>query len=169
MRSLEIYTQRVFNNLIKQNQKLDSDSVLKQSRKVSRVQTPESCVQSPESTVQHPESSIQSAASRVQRPEYSVQGTAFRVRIPASRVQSPRSSAEYSVRRQRPVSRVHLPTIASRNQKPIIKPNNETRNLKKTSYNYNLKANFDCNFPFSNEEEKLSGRKSSSHLYSSDN
>ena len=34
---LEIRTQRIFNNLIEQNQKLGSDSVLQQSVTVSRV------------------------------------------------------------------------------------------------------------------------------------
>ena len=38
--SLEISTQRGFNNLIKQNQKQDSDSVKKQSTTVSIVQSP---------------------------------------------------------------------------------------------------------------------------------
>ena len=37
---LEIRTQRIFNNWIKQNQKLGSDSVLQQSMTVSRVQRP---------------------------------------------------------------------------------------------------------------------------------
>ena len=66
--SLEIHIERIFNHLIKQNQKLGSDSVLQQSTTVSRVQRPESSVQNPESRVQHPESSV-----RVQRPESSVQ------------------------------------------------------------------------------------------------
>ena len=62
MGSLEIRTQRIFNNLIKQRQKLDSDSVLEQSTTVSSVQ-------SPASSVQRPKSSIQSLASRLQRLE----------------------------------------------------------------------------------------------------
>ena len=75
MRSLEIRTQRIFNNLIEQNQKLASDFVLKMSTIVSsvqspasRVQSPKSGVQSPVSRVQDPESGVQSPASRVQRP-----------------------------------------------------------------------------------------------------
>ena len=39
MRSLEIPTQRIFNNLIKQNQKLAFDFVLKQSTIVSSAQS----------------------------------------------------------------------------------------------------------------------------------
>ena len=57
MRSLEIRTQRIFDSLIKQNQKLGSESVLKQARTVSS----ESSVQSPESRVQRP-----TLATRVQ-------------------------------------------------------------------------------------------------------
>ena len=49
--SFEICTQRNFNNLIKQNQKLGSDSVL-QSTVNDTVQGPESSTQSPESRVQ---------------------------------------------------------------------------------------------------------------------
>ena len=64
--SFEIPTQRNFNNLIKQNQKLDSDSVLNQSILVFRVQ-------SPECSVRRPEASFQRAASRLQCPESSVQ------------------------------------------------------------------------------------------------
>ena len=45
MRSLEIRTQRIFNNLIQQNQKLGSDSVLQQSSTMSSVQGPASRVQ----------------------------------------------------------------------------------------------------------------------------
>ena len=40
MRSLEIQTQRIFNNLIKQNKKLASDFILKQSTIVSSAQSP---------------------------------------------------------------------------------------------------------------------------------
>ena len=42
--SLEIRTQRIFNSLIKQNQKLASDFVLKQSTIVSSAQSPASKV-----------------------------------------------------------------------------------------------------------------------------
>ena len=56
MRSLEIRTQRIFNNLIKQNQKLASDFVLKQSEIVSSAQSPTSSIESPESSVQTPAS-----------------------------------------------------------------------------------------------------------------
>ena len=66
--SLEIHTQRIFNNLIKLNQKLASDFVLKQSTIVSGAQRPASKVQHPTSSVESPESSVQSPASRVQRP-----------------------------------------------------------------------------------------------------
>ena len=82
MTSLEIRTDRFFNNLIEQNQKLAADFVLKQSKIVSSAH-------SPTSTVKSPESSVQSPASRVQRPESSVQSLASRVQRPtlASRVQ----------------------------------------------------------------------------------
>ena len=110
MRSLEIRTERIFNNLIKQNQKLAADFV----RPVSRVQSPspwawqptsrvqrlEFRVQRPASRVPHPESSVQSPASRVQRPESSVQS-------PESSIQSPESSF------QNPASRVQSPASNS--------------------------------------------------------
>ena len=72
MRSLEIRTQRIFNNLIKQNQKLVAEfcSI-----------TVKDSVQCTESNVQRPESSVQSPASRAQRPESSVQ-----VLLPESRI-----------------------------------------------------------------------------------
>ena len=63
--SLEIRTQRIFNNLIKPNQKLGSDPVLQQSTNDS--------VQGPESRVQSPASRVQGPASRAQFPESSVQ------------------------------------------------------------------------------------------------
>ena len=44
MMSLVIRTKKSFNNLIKQNQKLGSDSVLKQSMTVSSVQSSASIV-----------------------------------------------------------------------------------------------------------------------------
>ena len=97
MRSLEIRTQRIFNNLIKQNQKLASDFVLKMSTIVSSVQSPASRVQSPKSGVQSP-------VSRVQGPKSDVQSPVFRVQDPESGVQSP-------------ASRVQRPTLASRAQK----------------------------------------------------
>ena len=53
MRSLEISTQRILRNLIKQNQKLSSDSVLNQSGIQSNVRSPEPRVQSPAFRVQH--------------------------------------------------------------------------------------------------------------------
>ena len=77
MRSLEIRTQIIFNNLIKQNQKLASDFVLKQSEIVYSAQGPTSSIESPESSVQRPESRVQSPTSRVQRPESNVQSSPF--------------------------------------------------------------------------------------------
>ena len=59
IRSLQIRTQRIFNNLIKQNQKVSSDSVLKKSTTVSSFQNPASKLQRPTSRNQHPESSVQ--------------------------------------------------------------------------------------------------------------
>ena len=127
MRSLEILTQRIFNNLIKQNQKLESDSVLKQSTTVSSVNSPGSkvqrplcpgsSVQSPMSRVQRPASRVQNPESRVQRPGSSVQSPASRAQRPEFGVQSPDSSVqrpESSV--QSPASRVLRPTLASRVQ-----------------------------------------------------
>ena len=73
MRSFEIRTQRIFNNLIKQNQKLVSDSVLKQTVTVSSVQSPLPKVQRLGSRVQRPKSSVQSPSCRVQRLKSSVQ------------------------------------------------------------------------------------------------
>ena len=54
MRSLEISTQRILHNLIKQNQKLSSDSVLNQSGVKSSGWSPESRVQRSDSSVQNP-------------------------------------------------------------------------------------------------------------------
>ena len=90
---LEVRIQSIFNNLIKQNQKLGSNSILQQSTTVSRVQSPEFSVQSPASRVQRPESSVQSPASRVRRPESGVQSPAFRVQRPGSSIHSPASSS----------------------------------------------------------------------------
>ena len=104
MRSLEIRTERIFNNLIKENQKLAADFVLKQSKSVSSAQSPMSSVKSPEfsvqsqhpaSRVQCPESSVESSASRfrVQRPEYNVQSRASRYQRSEPSVQSPTSNS----------------------------------------------------------------------------
>ena len=49
----KIRTQIIFNNLIKQNQKLSSDSVLKQKMTVYSVQSPVSKVKHPGSSFQH--------------------------------------------------------------------------------------------------------------------
>ena len=98
MRSLEIRTERIFNNLIKQNQKLAADFVLKQSKIVSSALSPASSVQSSVSIVQLPEFSVQ------------VQSPASNVQIPASRFQRPESSV------QSPASRDQRPTLASRVQ-----------------------------------------------------
>ena len=77
MRFLEIRTQRIFSNIIKQNQKLGSDSLLKQTMTLSSLQSPVTKVQRPGSRVhgaefrsQDPESSVQSPASNtcVQSP-----------------------------------------------------------------------------------------------------
>ena len=57
-------------------------------RPESKVQHPESTIQSPPSRVQHLESCIQSPTSRFQRLELSVQS-------PASRVQHPESSVQH--------------------------------------------------------------------------
>ena len=106
MSSLEIRTQRIFNNLIKQNQKLDYDSALKHSMTVSSVQSPASKVKHPVSRVQHLESSVQcpassfqspatrvqSPGSRVQHPVFRIQGPGSRIQMPASRVQRSRSN-----------------------------------------------------------------------------
>ena len=89
MRSLEIRTERIFNNLIKQNQKLAADFVLKQSKIVSSAQSPTSSVRSPEYSALSPASSVQSSVSIVQLPEFSVQGSESNVQSPASRVQRP--------------------------------------------------------------------------------
>ena len=61
MRSLEVRSQGVFNNLIEQNQKLDSDSVLKQL-------TTAASVQSPDPSVQSVASGVHSLVSRAQLP-----------------------------------------------------------------------------------------------------
>ena len=102
MRSLEIRTQIIFNNLIKQNQKLASDFVLKPSIIVPSAQNPASSVQYPPSNVQHPESSIQSPKSSIQSPAPNVQRSESRVQRPESRVQRPES------RVQRPVAQVYF-------------------------------------------------------------
>ena len=110
MRSLEICTQKIFNNLTKQSQKMAADFVLKQRTIVSSAQSPASkvyrptsSVRRPGSIVQRPGSSIQSPTSRVQRLESSVQSPGFRVQHPESSAQSP-------------AFRVQRPTFTSRIQ-----------------------------------------------------
>ena len=112
---LEIRIQRIFNNLIKQNQQLVfwfcsttvNDSLQDPE---SRVQRLESRVQLPESSILRPESSIQRPASRVQRPESSVQSSSSRVQRPDSSVKNPASRVQRSeVRVLRPESSVHRP------------------------------------------------------------
>ena len=76
MRSLEIRTQRIFNNLIKQNQKLVAEFCSKTVK--DSVQCTEPNVQRPESRVQRPESSVQGPASRVQRPSLASRVQDFR-------------------------------------------------------------------------------------------
>ena len=73
LRSLEICIQIICYNLLKQNQKLGSDSALQQSTTVSSIKCPELSVQGPAFRVQRPESSVHSPTSRIQRPEPSVQ------------------------------------------------------------------------------------------------
>ena len=96
MRSLEIRTDRIFNNLIEKNQKQAADFVLKQSKIVSRAQSPMSSVKSPETSDQSPASRVQSLVSRIQRREFSVQSPASRVQRPtlASRAQEFRYAAK---------------------------------------------------------------------------
>ena len=126
MRSLEIRTNRIFNNLIEQNQKLAADFVLKRSKIVCSAQSPTPSIKSPQSSTQNPASSVQSLASRVQcpgfrvqRPESSVQRPASRVHM--SRVQRPESSVHSPVSIvQRPESRVQNPTPNSCVQSPEI-------------------------------------------------
>ena len=92
MRSLEIRTQRIFNNLIKQSQKLGSDSVLKETITMSSVQSPASKVYRPGSRVQGPESSVQTPSSSVQNPASRVQLSESSVHSPTSTVQRRKSS-----------------------------------------------------------------------------
>ena len=93
MRSLEIRTERIFNNLIKQNQKLAADFVRKQSKIVLSAQSPTSSVKSPEFSVHSPTSRVQRPGFRVQRPEFNFQSPASRVQRPESSVQSPASKS----------------------------------------------------------------------------
>ena len=81
MRSSEIRTQRILNNLTKQKHKLGSDSILNSA-------------QCPEPSVQSVASSIQSPTSRVQRSEFSVQSSTSRVQSTASRLQIPASRVQ---------------------------------------------------------------------------
>ena len=67
-RSLESRTQRISNNLTKQNQKLSSYSVPNQPTTVSNVQSSAYKVQRQVSKVQRP-------ASRIQRPQSSVESS----------------------------------------------------------------------------------------------
>ena len=69
-RSLGIRTQRIFNNLIKQNQKLASDFVLKPLTIGSSAQSPEPNVQIVGSNVQRLTSSVESPGSSVQSPAF---------------------------------------------------------------------------------------------------
>ena len=94
MTSLEIRIQRIFNDLIKQNQKLGSDSVLRQSTTVSSVQNVAPSVQIPASRVQRPGSSVRSPASRVQSQTSRVQRSVSSVQCPRSNVQCPGSSVQ---------------------------------------------------------------------------
>ena len=96
MRSLRIFIQRIFSNIIKQNQNVDSGFVLKQSTTVSSVQNPAS-------KVQHPPSKVQRSKSRVQRPASGVEDPASRVKCPGSGIQSP-------------AYRAQCPTLASKVQ-----------------------------------------------------
>ena len=79
--SLEICIERIFNNLIKQNQKLVLILFYN-----SQKQCPRSRVQSPASSVQRLESRVQSPASRVHRLD-------SRVQHPQSSFQSPVSNS----------------------------------------------------------------------------
>ena len=123
MRTLEIFTQRIFNNLIKQNQNLASDFVLKQSTTVSSAQSPASKtqhttsnVQRPPSNIQRRDSTVQDPASRVQRRESSVESPASSVQRPKSRVQRPATRVQSPVSRaQRPESSVQYLRSESRN------------------------------------------------------
>ena len=116
MRSLEIRIQRIFNDLIKQNQKLGSDSVLRQSATVSSVQNVAPSVQIPASRVQRPGSSVRSPASRVQSQTSRVQRSVSSVQCPRSIVQCPGSSVQDPASRaQRPQSNVQHLRPESRN------------------------------------------------------
>ena len=115
IRYLEIRTQRIFNNLIKQNQKLASDFVLKQSTIVSSAKSAASKVKHPTSNAQRRESRVQCSESRVQRPESSVQRPESSIQIPESSVQCPASSV------QRPESSVQSPASNSCVQSPGIR------------------------------------------------
>ena len=114
IRYLEIRTQIIFNNLIKQNQKLASDFVLKQSTIVSSAKSAASKVKHPTSNAQRRESRVQCSESRVQRPESSVQRPESSIQIPESSVQCPASSV------QRPESSVQSPASNSCVQSPGI-------------------------------------------------
>ena len=121
MKFLEIRTDRIFNNLIEQNQKLAADFVLKQSKIVSSAQSPTSRVKSPECSAQSPASSVQSLVSRVRRRGFSLHGSESSVQSPESRVQRPESRVQRPASRvQRPESSVQGPTSNSCVESPGI-------------------------------------------------
>ena len=137
MRFLEIHTERICNNLIKQNQKLAADFVLKQSKIVPNVQSPTSSVKSPEPRASSPASSVQSSVSIVQYPEFSVQGSESSIQSPTSRVQHPESIVQSRASRvqrpessaQSPTPRVQRPTLKSRVQEFRYVLNNQVLNF----------------------------------------
>ena len=77
MRSLEIHTERILNNLIKENQKLAADFVLEQSKIESSVQSPTSRLQRPEYRVQRPKSSVQLLRPESRNSGMPIYGTIF--------------------------------------------------------------------------------------------
>ena len=91
MRSLEIPTQRIFNNLIEQNQKLAYYFVLNGQRQcpVPRAQRSKCSIQRPASNVHRPASGVQRTEFSVQSPESNVQSSASRVQCLESGLQSP--------------------------------------------------------------------------------
>ena len=116
-----IRTERIFNNLIKQNQKLAADFVRKQSKILLSAQSPTSSVKSPESSALSPASIVQSLVSIVQLPEFNVQGSESSVQCSTSRVQRPESSVQIPASRiQRPESSVQSPASKSCVQSPGI-------------------------------------------------
>ena len=128
MRSLEIRTERIFNNLIKQNQKLAVHFVLNSQRQcpVHRAQRPASRFQSPAPLARHPgsrvqcsQSNFQSSVSRVQSPASRIQRPESRVQSPASRIQCSESSVQSPVSKvQRPESSVQSPGCRFKRPEP---------------------------------------------------